>query len=64
MSKKQFFTLFFCSLAIWMAGNGPVSLLPVYALKLGAEPCVTGYYMSFTFLALAIGTLVAARAAR
>lgn len=34
-------------------------LLPVYATKMGAGPALTGYYLSFAFLALAIGTIVA-----
>ena len=35
------------------------SLLPVYAAELGAAPVVAGYYLSISFLALAIGTLSA-----
>jgi MFS family permease len=34
-------------------------LLPVYALKLGASQALAGYYMSFAFLALAVGTFFA-----
>ena len=33
-------------------------LLPVYATQLGAAPTVTGYYLSFSFLALATGTVL------
>jgi MFS family permease len=58
MSKKQLFALFLCSLVGWVVGNGLTPLLPVYATKLGAAPAVTGYYLSFSFLALAVGTLV------
>jgi MFS family permease len=32
-------------------------LLPVYAAELGASPAVAGYFLSFSFLALAAGTL-------
>ena len=59
MSKKQLFALFLCSLIPWTAGNGVLPLLPVYATQLGAEPAVAGYYLSFSYLALATGTVVA-----
>ena len=36
-----------------------VPLLPVYVAELGATPAVAGYYMSFSFLALATGTVCA-----
>ena len=58
MSKKQLFALFVCSLIPWTAGNGLLPLLPVYATQLGAAPAVTGYYLSFSYLALATGTIV------
>jgi MFS family permease len=35
------------------------SLLPIYAAELGAAPAVAGYYLSFSSLALATGTLSA-----
>lgn len=34
-------------------------LLPVYATQIGAGPAVVGYYLSFSYFALAIGTIVA-----
>ncbi len=59
MSKKQLFALFSCSLVGWTVGNGLIPLLPVYATRLGATPAVIGYYLSFSYLALATGTIVA-----
>lgn len=59
MSKKQLYVLFVCSLVPWIVGNGLLPLLPVYASQLGASPALVGYYLSFSFFALAIGTLVA-----
>lgn len=59
MSKKQLVALLVCSLVTWTVGNGLVPLLPVYAMQLGAAPVMTGYYLSFSYLALAIGTLAA-----
>ncbi len=38
---------------------GLFPLLPLYAIRLGASPAVAGNYLSFSFLALVIGTLVA-----
>lgn len=58
MSKKQLFALFLCSLIPYTAGNGVLPLLPVYAAQLGAAPAVVGYYLSFSYLALAAGTIV------
>lgn len=59
MNKKQLFALFFCSLILWTVGNGLLPLLPVYATQLGAAPAVAGYYLSFSYLALAAGTFIA-----
>ena len=59
MSKKQLFTLFICGLLPETVGAGMTPLLPVYATELGATPAVAGYYLSFSFLALAIGTVSA-----
>lgn len=59
MSKKQFYTLFLCSLIPWIPGNGLLPLLPVYASTLGATPALVGYYLAFAYCALVIGTLVA-----
>jgi len=54
---KQLVALFLCNLIVWTMGNGLVPLLPVYASQLGADQAVAGYYMAFSFLALAAGTL-------
>ena len=59
MSRKQLLLLFFGCLVPWTVGNGLMPLLPVYALQLGASTAVTGYYLAFAFLALALGTIFA-----
>jgi MFS family permease len=59
MSKKQLGALFLSSLAIFTTGNGIVPLLPIYAIQLGAETAVAGYYLSFSFFMLAIGVFIA-----
>jgi len=46
-------------LVLLTVGAGLFPLLPLYAIRLGASPAVAGNYLSFSFLALGIGTLVA-----
>jgi len=58
MARKQLFALFLCSLIVWTVGNGLLPLLPAYAVHLGAAPAVVRYYLSFSYFALAAGTLV------
>ncbi len=57
MSKKQLSALFICNLIPMVLGNGLLPLLPVYATQLGASPALAGYYLAFSYLALALGTL-------
>jgi len=59
MNKKQLYSLFVCSLVPWVLGNGLLPLLPIYASHLGATPALVGYYLSISYFALAVGTLVA-----
>ncbi|UCF97012.1 MAG: MFS transporter [Spirochaetaceae bacterium] len=59
MSRKQLLLLFFGALVLWAVGNGTMPLIPVYALKLGASQAMTGYFLAFAFLALAVGTIFA-----
>jgi MFS family permease len=59
MTRKQLFALSVCSLVPLTVGNGLLPLLPVYAVQVGATPAVAGYYLSFSFLTLATGTVVA-----
>ena len=59
MSRKQFSALFLCRLVVWSVGSGLLPILPVYASQLGAEPTLVGYYLSFSFLALVLGSVLA-----
>jgi MFS family permease len=59
MNSRQLIALFVCLLVPWTMGNGLVPLLPVYATGLGASPTVVGYYLSFAYLILALGTFFA-----
>lgn len=59
MNRKLLYSLFVCSLIPWVLGNGLLPLLPVYASQLGATPGLVGYYLSISYLALALGSLAA-----
>jgi len=59
MSRKQLVALFLCSIVPWTVGNGLVPLLPVYAASLGAAPALSGLYLAFCYLALALGAFSA-----
>jgi MFS family permease len=59
MTRKQLAALFICILVPWTVGNGVLPLLPVYATQLGASPAISGYYLSFSYLSLALGTFTA-----
>ncbi len=59
MEKKQLINLFLCSLAMFTVGNGLIPLLPVYAIRLGADPATAGFYLSFSYLMLAAGVFFA-----
>ena len=59
MRNKQLLALFACYLTVWSVGNGLTPLLPVYAVQLGANQTVTGYYLAFAYLALSAGAISA-----
>ncbi|MDQ4075777.1 MAG: MFS transporter [Chloroflexota bacterium] len=56
MKKRQLIALFICNLIVLYIGGSLLPLLPIYATELGAEPAVTGNYLSFVYLSLAVGT--------
>ncbi len=59
MGKKQLITLFIGCLLIWTLAQGSLALLPVYAVRLGADPGLIGDYLALAFLALTMGTVAA-----
>jgi MFS family permease len=59
LDKKQLAALFACSLTSWVVVQGLLSLLPVYAVRLGADPASIGGYLAFAFAALTAGTVCA-----
>ena len=46
---------FICLVAVWTFGNGTFPLLPLYAMELGASKQISGLFLSFAFLCLALG---------
>jgi MFS family permease len=59
MDKRQLWFLCICSLVPWTVGSGLLPLLPIYAIQWGADSALAGYYVSFAYFALAIGTYFA-----
>jgi MFS family permease len=59
MAKKQLIALFVCSLVGWTVVQGLIALLPVYAVRLGADPASTGSYLALAFGALTVGNAAA-----
>ena len=59
MSRKQLAALFACGLIGWIVAQGTLALLPVYAVRLGADPALAGNYLALAFGALTVGTVAA-----
>ena len=59
MTRKQLAALFACALIGWTVGQGTLSLLPVYAIRLGADPATVGNFLALAFGALTVGTVAA-----
>jgi MFS family permease len=59
ISRKQLFALFLSSLIMWTILQGLLTMLPVYALRLEAEPASIGNYLAFAFFAMAVGGVIA-----
>jgi MFS family permease len=57
MSKRQLVVLFLVGVAGYTIGNGLIPLLPVYAKRLGASADLVGYYLAFSYAAIAAGTI-------
>jgi MFS family permease len=59
MNRKQLLTLVICNVAVFMSGNMVLSLLPVYAVKLGIPESAIGIYLGIGFAAVTLGALSA-----
>ncbi len=58
MKRKQLLTLFACNLVGWMFVQPAMNLLPVYAVRLGADQSWAGNILALAFFGLLIGTLL------
>src|SRR5437762_3505836 len=57
MNRQQLLALCLCTGLIIFEGTTTVGLLPVYALRLGADPATTGAFLAVAFLTLTVGNL-------
>lgn len=55
MGRSYLVGPFICLVAVWTFGNGTLPLLPLYAMELGASKQISGLFLSFAFLCLALG---------
>jgi MFS family permease len=58
--NKQLLYLFLCNFAILFIGFGLFPLLPLYAADFGASPSFIGLYLAITYIAISIGSILAA----
>jgi len=61
MRKQQLIALCFCNVIIYSGIAGLVGLMPVYLTQLGADTTVTGFFLAFAYLALALSNIVGGR---
>jgi DHA1 family multidrug resistance protein-like MFS transporter len=59
--NKQLLYLFLCNFAILFIGFGLFPLLPLYASDFGASPSFIGLYLAITYIAISIGSILAAQ---
>ncbi len=59
INGRQLTSLFVCSLVLWTVGYSLTPLLPLYAIHLGADSAVAGYFLTISFLAFALGAITA-----
>jgi MFS transporter, DHA1 family, multidrug resistance protein len=57
MNKRQLLLLCLCLGLIPFQAALTVRLLPVYAVRLGADPATTGLFVAFAFLAVTLGNI-------
>src|SRR5688572_11804777 len=57
MNKRQLLLLCLCIGLINFEGTITVRLLPVYAIRLGADPTTTGLFVAFAFLTVTLGNI-------
>lgn len=63
ISRKQLATLFVTNLIFWTVNQSLGAMLPVYALRLGAEPAAIGNFLGLAILTMPFGGVLAGRLA-
>lgn len=62
MNKKQLIPLCVCNVVIYAGISGLVGLMPVYLTRLGADSTITGLFLAFVYLSLALSNIVGGQA--
>ena len=57
MSKRQIIALCICNIVIYSGISGLVGLMPIYLEQLGADATVTGFFLAFVYLSLALSNI-------
>ena len=55
ISRRQLATLFVVNIILWIGAQSLMTMLPVYAVRLGAEPAAIGNFLGIGILAMPIG---------
>lgn len=58
MNKRQLLALCLCSMFVTFNGTTTVSLMPVYAIQLGADATMAGIFVAASFLAVTLGNII------
>jgi len=61
LQNKQLRYLFLCNFAIVFIGFGLFPVLPLYAAEFGADPSFIGIFLAITYIAISLGSIVAAQ---
>jgi len=61
INNKQLTYLFLCNFSILFIGFGLFPVLPLYAAEFGASQSFIGIYLAITYLAISIGSILAAQ---
>jgi MFS family permease len=61
IKNKQLIYLFLCNFSILFIGFGLFPVLPLYADEFGANQSLIGIYMAITYIAISIGSILAAQ---
>ncbi|MBX3085579.1 MAG: hypothetical protein KF716_28340 [Anaerolineae bacterium] len=55
IDRRQLVTLFIVNIVFWTVNQALGTMLPVYALRLGAEPAAIGNFLGLAILTMPVG---------